>query len=210
MGYSNKEVEVKCFTPESLQVNHEDATQSNSFALRLSGDKVGGVYVEVGSSHYRKQNQTYFLEKEFGWSGVGIEIKKEFVDEYNKERANPCILGDATSFNWDKYFEDNNFPKQIDYLCIDTDGSNLRSLINIPFSRYRFNTIVVEFRFPNVKVKNTETDVQKTMHSILNNYGYTHIGSGFADDYWIDNTSLKLSGNAYERLEYAFWKKDLL
>ena len=209
MDYSNKEVEVKCFTPESLQVNHEDATQSNSFALRLSGDKVGGVYVEVGSSHYKKQNHTYFLEKEFSWTGVGIEIEKDFVEEYNKERANPCILGDATSFNWDKYFEDNNFPKQIDYLCIDTDGSNLRSLINIPFSRYRFNTIVVEFRPPNVKVKNIETDVQKTMHSILNNYGYTHIGSGFGDDYWIDNTSLKLSGNAYGGLTYGFWKQRL-
>jgi hypothetical protein len=191
-------------------LGHEDATQSNAFALRLSGDKVGGKYVEIGSSHYRKQNQTYFLEKEFGWSGVGIEIKKEFVDEYNKNRTNPCILGDATSFNWDTYFEENNFPKQIDYLCIDTDEYNLRSILNIPFSRYRFNTIVVEFLNPNPKFKNTETDVQKTIHSILNNYNYTHVGSGFRDDYWIDNTSLQLSGNAYEGLSYAFWKKELL
>ncbi len=209
MDYSNKKVDVKCFTPESLQINHEDATQSNSFALRLSGDKVGGVYVEVGSSHYKKENHTYFLEKEFSWTGVGIDIEKDFVEEYNEKRANPCLLGDATSFNWDKYFEDNNFPKQIDYLCIDTDGSNLRSLINIPFSRYRFNTIVVEFRFPNVKVEKTETDVQKTMHSILNNYNYTHIGSGFGDDYWIDNTSLKLSGNEYIGLMHGFWKQQL-
>jgi hypothetical protein len=209
MDYSNKEVEVKCFSPESLYIDHEDATQSNSFALRLSGDKTHGIYVEVGSSHYKKQNHTYFLEKEFLWTGVGIEIEKDFVEEYNKERANPCIHGDATSFNWDKYFEENNFPKQIDYLCIDTDGSNLRSLINIPLSRYRFNTIVVEFRPPNMKDNNLETDVQKTMHSILNNYNYTHIGSGFGDDYWIDNTSLKLSGNEYGGLTYGFWKQQL-
>ena len=54
MDYSNKEVQIKAFTPESLDIVHEDATQSNSFALRLSNDKLNGVYVEVGSSHYKK------------------------------------------------------------------------------------------------------------------------------------------------------------
>jgi hypothetical protein len=209
MDYSNKEVQIKVFTPESLQINHEHSTQSNSFALRLSNDKIGGVYVEVGSSHYKKQNHTYFLEKEFGWTGVGIEIESNFVEEYNKERSNPCILGDAITFNWDRYFEENNFPSQIDYLCIDTDGSNLRSLMNIPFSRYRFNTIVVEFRVPNMRMQNPEIDVQKTMHSILNNYNYTFIGSGYGDDYWIDNTSLRLSGNQYDGLTYGFWNQKL-
>lgn len=209
MDYSNQEVDVKVFTPESLHIDHEDATQSNSFALRLSGDKIGGTYVEVGSSHYKKQNHTYFLEKEFSWTGVGIEIEKNFVEEYNRERSNPCIHGDAISFDWDSYFKENNFPNQIDYLCIDTDKANLRSLMNIPLSRYRFNTIVVEFRPPNMKHNNPESDVQKTMHSILNNYNYTHIGSGFGDDYWIDNTSLRLSGNEYGGLTYGFWKQQL-
>jgi len=205
----DKEITVKTFTPDSLKIDHEDATLSNAFALRLSDDKKGGVYVEIGSSHYKKANQTYFLEKEFEWTGVGIEIQERFVSEYNKERSNPCILGDATSFNWDKYFEENNFPKQIDYLCIDTDEFNLRSLMNLPLSRYRFSTIVVECRLFGNKLEKSEIDVQETMHSILNNYNYTYVGSGFIDDYWIDNTYFNFTGSAYDGLTYAFWKKQI-
>jgi hypothetical protein len=209
MDYSNQEISLKIFTPETLDIDHEYATLSNSFALRLSGDKVGGKYVEIGSSHYKNQNQTYFLEKEFGWSGVGIEIRKEFVDEYNQNRTSPCILGDATSFKWDDYFEENNFPKQIDYLCLDTDEYNLRSLMNIPLSRYRFNTIVAECRTPGMVTQFPEVNVWETMSNILTNYGYTNIGSGYTDGYWIDNTSLGLSGNEYDSLSYGFWTRKL-
>jgi hypothetical protein len=32
-----------------------------------------GTFVDVGSAHYRDGSMTFFLEKEFGWSGVAID-----------------------------------------------------------------------------------------------------------------------------------------
>ena len=51
----------------------------------------------------------FLLEKEFNWKGVAIDILKHFADDYNINRSNHCIHGDAFSYNWDKYLEKNNF-----------------------------------------------------------------------------------------------------
>lgn len=205
-NYNGGEDEILVFYPESLILEHEHASLSNSFALRFCGDKVGGTYIEIGSSHYKDRNNTYFLEQEFNWTGVSLEIQEHYVNEHNLNRKNPCIQADAMSFNWDEYLEFNNFPKQIDYLVIDTDQCNLRSLMNLPLSRYRFNTIVIEHRIPRRDpLEPGEIDVQSTQHSILKNYGYTLVGSGYTDDYWIDNRSLRLMGNQWDAISFAFY-----
>lgn len=198
--------ETKIFYPQDLVLEHEHATLSNGFALRLNGDKEGGTYIEIGSSHYKDKNNTYFLEEEFNWTGVSLEIQEHYVTEHNLNRKNPCLKEDAMSFNWDEYLEWNSWPKQIDYLVIDTDQCNLRSLMNLPLSRYRFNTIVVEHRIPRRDPLDPgEIDVQVTQQSILKNYGYTLVGSGYTDDYWIDNRALRLTGNQFDALSFAFY-----
>lgn len=203
--YEQKEHLIKLFELESFDIKHEHASFLNAFALRLCGDKDNGTYVEIGSSDWIKDNHTYMLEKEFGWTGVGIEIQEHYVDEYNKNRSNPCILGDATNFDWDRYFEENNFPRQIDHLSIDTDTSNLMSLINLPLSRYRFSTIVIE----NQDIINNKQDidrkVQKIQQGILSEFGYTLIGSGYVEDFWIDNDYLGYGGSQIDPIRAAFW-----
>lgn len=206
--YDGVERTFKMFTPKSLEINHPNANLINSFALRFCGDKTNGTYIEVGASDWIEGNNTYLLEKEFGWKGVGIEIQEHYVDNYNKNRTNPCIQADATKFNWDKYLEANNFPTQIDHLSIDTDQTNLFSLLNIPLSRYRFSTIVIENTdmLPNLskdhKVKNIQQEV-------LSRHSYTLIGSSFTNDFWIDNKYLKLAGSQWNDLSQAFWYGDI-
>ena len=204
-NYKEEMLTIKLFDQQSLEIHHEDATFINAFALRFSGDKENGTYVEVGASHWRDGNNTYMLEKEFGWTGVGLEIEQHYVDEYNKNRSNPCVQGDATTFNWDKYLEENNFPKQIDHLSIDTDFVNLLSLVNMPLSRYRFSTIVVENKESSNQALDIDEKVKKTQREILARYNYTLIGSGYTDDFWIDNTHLKLMGNQWDPLSAAMW-----
>lgn len=207
INYQNQEFNLKTFDHVSIMVEHEHASLINSFALRFCGDKENGTYVEVGSSHWLEGNNSYMLEKEFGWTGVGIDIEEHYVNGYNKNRSNPCILGDATKVNWDQYFEENNFPKQIDHLSIDTDQTNLLSLLNMPLSRYRFSTIVIENRESNSMSDDINNRVQKVQQEILSKYNYTLVGSGYTDDFWIDNTYLDLQGNQWDPLASAFWHK---
>jgi hypothetical protein len=199
------------YNAQSLKIENENANLINGFALRLSGDKDNGTYVEVGSSHWLEGNNTYMLEKEFGWTGVGIDIEPHYVEEYNKNRSNPCIQADAKSFNWDKYFEENNFPKQIDHLSIDIDTGNYLSLLNMPLARYRFTTIAIE----NIEIINKKPvygvreNIIEKIKSVLLAYNYTFVGSGYVDDFWIDNTYLNLAGNQYDEISEAFWSRKI-
>lgn len=49
-------------------------------------DKREGVFLDVGANHYQNQNNTYFLEKELGWSGVAIDAQPEFGTDYATHR----------------------------------------------------------------------------------------------------------------------------
>lgn len=46
----------------------------------------GGFFVDVGSSHYKKFSNTYYLEHGLGWSGVAIDAQQEFEADYVKYR----------------------------------------------------------------------------------------------------------------------------
>ena len=93
-----------------------------------------------------------------------------------------------------KYFEENNFPKQIDYLSIDVDGNyrfdgtretnnSLLSLITLPLTTYRFSIIHYEHDICG-NYKNTETrDAQR---EILTSLDYSLLVSNVEEDWWVD------------------------
>jgi len=45
-----------------------------------------GVFVDVGSAHYRDLSMTYFLEKDFGWTGVAIDALESWAAGYAENR----------------------------------------------------------------------------------------------------------------------------
>lgn len=49
-------------------------------------DRRDGVFVDVGASHYRRYSNTYFLEKELGWSGVAVDPIESFAADYAAHR----------------------------------------------------------------------------------------------------------------------------
>jgi FkbM family methyltransferase len=50
------------------------------------GDQRGGTFVDVGSFHYRRYSNTYYLEQALGWSGVAVDAQEEFASDYAKHR----------------------------------------------------------------------------------------------------------------------------
>jgi hypothetical protein len=206
---TGKPEKIKSIRPEDVELERDYATRTTGFALRMLDEKTNGTFLEIGSSHWREGNHTYFLEKEFGWRGVGIDIEDHFAQEYNKNRESECISADALSFNWDEYLEQNNFPKTIDFLQIDVDDiiphSNLLALLNLPLSRYRFNTMSIEHLGHFDKRYEQDRDIQR---NVLYSYGYILVASMFTEDWWIDSR-LELSPNTYDQLTAASWLRRL-
>jgi hypothetical protein len=201
--------DIKVIHPEDIDLPYEDSTPITGFVYRILNDKKNGSFIEVGSSHWKINNNTYVLEKEFGWKGVGIEIEEHFVESYNNNRESHCIHANALKFNWDEYLEKNNFEKTIDFLQIDVDdvvpNSNLLALLNIPLSRYKFNVICVEHTANmNPKYRNSR-DAQI---EILQANGYMLVASLFTDDWWI-HKSLNLPVSTYSEISNAAYRHEV-
>jgi FkbM family methyltransferase len=49
-------------------------------------DRRDGVFLDVGASHYQRFSNTYFLEKELGWSGIAIDPIESFAADYAAHR----------------------------------------------------------------------------------------------------------------------------
>jgi hypothetical protein len=186
-------------------------TIQEEFIINILNGKREGYYVEQGAFHSSNGSNTYLLEKDYGWNGVSFEINKDFREEFIQNRSNPC-MGDALDFNYISYFEENNFPKQIDYLQVDIDAGydnfgkpvgnpylTLHGLLAIPLNQYRFSIITFEHD-ANMYWRNIEMrDVQR---EILDSLGYSLVVRTEHEDWWVDPKVIPL--NKYR--DYFIWR----
>ena len=168
--------------------NYSQALQ-DIFVLTMLNGKKNGTYVEIGGAHPTNINNTYLLEKTFGWTGISFEINTELANFYNSERTNKCICTDATQVNYSQVFEENNLPSQIDYLQVDIDPSyqSLASLKKIDLETYRFSVITFE-----TDAYQGCTDIVEESRNILQRHNYQLVASnvqncGHAfEDWYVD------------------------
>jgi hypothetical protein len=187
-----------------------DISAQEEFVINVSKQKKNGYYVELGAFHSKNGSNTYKLENDYDWKGVSFEIEEERREEFNLNRKNPCE-GDALNFDYLKYFRDNDFPKQIDYLQVDIDGgydqagrpasnqyTTFHGLIAVPLTQYRFNVITFEHD-ANMYYKNTfMRDMQR---ELLDSLGYSLVVREIHEDWWVDPNVIP----SYEYREHFKW-----
>ena len=132
-----------------------------------------------------------------------MDKQKQFYITNNDLRKNKAILADATTFNYLKYFEENNFPKQIDYLQIDIDDTpkwaNLLGLINIPLTEYRFS--VITFEHDLIRSYKFE-ELRSIQRGILSSLGYDLVVRTSTEDWWVDPNII--SRNEYQESHFIY------
>ena len=77
-------------TAGAFRAQHgEDAQLAARF-----GNKRGGYYVEVGALDGEKLSNTYFFEKELGWTGVLVEADPRQAENCSKTRPGSVVAMD--------------------------------------------------------------------------------------------------------------------
>jgi FkbM family methyltransferase len=206
--------------------NSPSELRQDLFVLSELGFKEKGYFVEFGGTDGINDNNTYFLEKEFGWNGILAEPARVWHKEILKNRncfiEKKCIwknsdekllfneVSNASISTIDYYsnFDINskqrnseslskylvetislsdllkkyNAPTIIDYLSVDTEGSEYDILENFNFHKYQFRVITCEHNYN----KNREK-----IHDLLNQYGYIRKYKSISRyDDWYINTNL--------------------
>lgn len=162
------------------------------FVLTILKRKRNGVYLEIGTNEPIINNNTYILEKEYGWKGILVEFIPHYENSYRQHRPNSFpILQDAQTIDYAKVFEQLNMPKNIDYLQIDLEIKNRSTLttleqINIQLmDTYKFATITFEHDI--YRDKGNDYNTRSASRELLESRGYVRVFSDVCD-----------SGNAYE------------
>ena len=175
---------------ESIKNNYSQAFQ-DMFVLSILDGKKNGTYVEIGGDHGVIISNTYLLETEFDWKGVSFEIDQSKVEGYNSIRDNKCICADAIQFDYKKFFKENNYPKQIDYLQVDIEPAwqTLNALKALPLDEYRFSVITYE-----TDLYKDGPDAGEEAMEILLSHGYELVVRNVAnqnnpyEDWYVDPT----------------------
>ena len=172
--------------PRKLWVDSKSQSFQESFVQNATTEKLGGYYVEIGSNHPIEFSNTYLLENRFNWRGLGLELSKRLVDDYNYVRTNLAICVDATLADYGSLFEEHHCPLQMDYLQLDIEPSiqTLKALKSIPLDSYTFSVTTFEH---DLYADPLNIEIQNEAFQILEFFGYKRLIQGVSS-----------KGNSYE------------
>lgn len=192
------------FSSNHLLRSHAQLLQ-DLFVLFELGDKRGGFYVEFGATDGVSINNTFMLERDFGWKGILAEPGKSWHERLRKNRnsqiSTDCVwrqTGEILTFNdaedgelsgieeqlaldghEDKRKNGHRYPvrtisltdllnrfdapRVVDYMSVDTEGSEYEILSAFDFNRYDVRIITVEHNYTPNRAK---------IHDLLVGFGY--------------------------------------
>lgn len=132
-------------------MNSYSHANQDEFVLHVLKFKQNGFFLEIGSNHPIQINNTYTMEKDYGWRGVMVEYHEHFLPLYKQHRPNSYyVIEDATKHNYLDTLQKTNAPQNIDYLQIDLEennGSTLHTLEHLDrtiFNTYTFAVVTFE------------------------------------------------------------------
>jgi len=169
---------LRCKFPgaESIKENYSQAFQ-DMFVLAALNGKREGEWVEIGCGHPTYGNNTYLLEREFGWTGCSVDIDPKAVEKFKAERGDHAVVADATKLDFG-LLPDGDY----DYLQIDCDPSQTSLLVlkRIPFHSHRFAVITFEHDYSNGDDPTARDESRRYLRSL----GYVLVVSNVAVNRW--------------------------
>jgi FkbM family methyltransferase len=169
-------------------------SMSNTFLLEKEFNW-NGILAEPGKCWHQtlKQNRSSSIETECVWHNTGEIL--QFKEAKKSTLSTIVGFGDTASHSQIRDNENMysvktislndlllkyNAPKIIDYLSIDTEGSEYIILNSLNFNDYKFRVITVEHNY---------TDLRKKIFDLLTSKGYKRIHTEYSlfDDWYIYN-----------------------
>ena len=138
-----------------------------------------------------RANRTCKIETNCVWSKSSEQL--EFNEASSQELSTLDVFSESDGHSLDRkngnrylvetitlneLLEKHSAPREIDYLSIDTEGSELTILSNFDFKKYNIRLITVEHNF---------TDARNKIYDLLSNNGYKRFFAKFSrfDDWYI-------------------------
>ena len=152
-------------------IKYKGQAEQDKFVCNVLKNKTNGFFIEVGSNHPIKINNTYVLESTLNWKGIMLEYEREVFEAlYKQHRPNSeYLFGDAQQHNYREIFDTYNVPQNIDYLQLDIEPPEktlnvLKSLNEQVMDDYKFSVITFEHDYAhkqNIIPRNESREILK-------------------------------------------------
>lgn len=139
----------------------------------------------INNAVFSKPEKEVLFAVHSGLSGI-----KEYINKH-KHILDTCEYIKVKTITLTEILEKYNAPQNIEYITIDTEGSELEVLKGIDLNKYSFGVIHIEHNFEEPK--------RSDIRSFLESKGYHFDKQNEVDDYYIKNT------NNLRRKEYTIW-----
>lgn len=166
-------------------MKYKGQAEQDRFVINVLKFKRNGFFLEIGSEQPQYGNNTYLLEKEYGWRGIMVEWNATYLPQYKAERPNSIhIMNNATLINYKKLFEDHDVPLDVDYLQIDLEVSNgstletLNKIENQVMDKYRFAVVTFEHDIYTSNYLDTRVESRK----VFDRQGYVRVFADIKND----------------------------
>jgi hypothetical protein len=179
-------------------ITFNSQANQDEFVLWCLDYKRNGTFVELGSNDAVQSNNSYVLEKEFGWRGLMVEYESRYLPSYKEHRPNSMyMIADGADIDYCEAFDWVALPRTIDYLQIDFDAENGSTLLALEAieqtmdAGYTFNVVTFEHDIYTGDHHNTRA----ASRAIFEKHGYVrlfsdvcHVDRPFED--WYIHSSL--------------------
>lgn len=167
----------------------QEWTAQDQFVAETLEFKKNGTFLDIGCHHYKDISNTYYLENELNWNGIGIDIECHFEQDWITNRPNSkFICADAVTMDYDALLKANNMPLVIDYLSVDLEPPVLTfaALKKLFETDYVFGVVTFETDFYR------EQSTRDESRELFKQKGYVFIKElNQQDDYYIHSSYIK-------------------
>lgn len=170
----------------------DGVSMSNSYLLEKEFNWKG-ILAEPGKCWHvaLEKNRSASVEKDCVWNKTGEELEFQEADSSTLStvigfgdtdiHSNTRTTGNSytvTTISLNDLLQKYNAPKMIDYLSIDTEGSEYIILNSFNFENYKFRVITVEHNY---------TELREKIFNLLSSKGYkrVHTEHSLFDDWYV-------------------------
>jgi len=179
-GFMYDNLRFKFNGADTIKQNHSQCFQ-DMFVLTMLNGKRNGRFLEIGCGDPFFGNNTALLEREFGWTGLSIDINEKVIEKFKKERKAETTVVDASTIDYSRLLRaDESF----DYLQIDIEPplASLKVLKKILFDKYKFAVIT----FEHDDYADYSNSVQVESRKYLESKGYLLVVPNIAPDNYMN------------------------
>ena len=158
------------------------------FVLEVLKEKKNGTFLDVGCADYKNISNTYLLEKEYGWKGIGIDLvecnRQGWLDNRGQSKF---LLENALKLNYEEALKSAGLGLEIDYLSIDLEppAVTLNALYRVFEFDVKFQVITFEHD------SHRDANIQSEARTFLDYQGYKLVKTVMQDDYFVSEALFK-------------------